>query len=585
MPHLQFKGKSAVETYHHTVPHHTLQFDKKLSVLDKGQSPALDGNLIIEGDNLLALKALLPTHAGKVKCIYIDPPYNTGEEQWVYNDKLTQPQFKEWIGQTVGKEGEDFCRHDKWCCMMYPRLQLLKELLREDGIIFISIDDIELSHLRMMMNEIFGEDNFIANVVWRKKISPDARQDIDPTHEYVMTFAKSSKTLATQGSFGITPLSEKRKASFKNPDNDLRGPWASVDMTGMSGRATKDQYFPVTLPSGRVVRPPSGRSWGLAQATFKQLLADNRIWFGKSGDGVPRTKQFLAENKGQNSASWWPEDQSGTTESATKLLAAILGKPGVFDFPKPLELISRLVSIINDPSAIVLDSFAGSGTTAHAVLNLNDIDNGSRKFILVQMPHDSKKDEKDKTNIAQKLTAVRVRRVIRGYKVSKKAKNGGDNVPGLGGTFTYTRLSEAPLFGDYRDLGDKLPGYDEIAAYVYYTETSTQWSGSDRRKNKAFDKKIGRIGEYPPEGPPEYPQEGPRAAPGNRRSYYLLYQPNAKLDAGLDAEFLKKVAAKDPNRELVVYCEKLWVHREHLRAWEREHGKRIRPMIVPFNLK
>ena len=146
MPVLQFKGKTAIECYHHTGPHHTLEFDGKLSVLGKGEKPGLDGNLIIEGDNLLALKALLPTHAGRIKCIYIDPPYNTGNEGWVYNDNLTQPQFKEWIGQTVGKEGEDATRHDKWCCMMYPRLQLLKDLLRDDGAIFISIDDNEIAH-------------------------------------------------------------------------------------------------------------------------------------------------------------------------------------------------------------------------------------------------------------------------------------------------------------------------------------------------------------------------------------------------------------------------------------------------------
>src|SRR5437867_236557 len=168
MPTLNFKGKSVIETYHHTVPHHTLEFDPKLSVLPKGEKPSLDGNLIIEGDNLLALKALLPTHAGRIKCIYIDPPYNTGNEDWVYNDNLTQPQFKEWIGKTVGKEGEDFTRHDKWCCMMYPRLELLKELLRDDGVIFVSIDDNEVHHLRALMDEIFGEENFYATIVWQR---------------------------------------------------------------------------------------------------------------------------------------------------------------------------------------------------------------------------------------------------------------------------------------------------------------------------------------------------------------------------------------------------------------------------------
>src|SRR6266436_3989192 len=176
MPVLQFKGKTAVENYHHTVPHHRLEFDEKLSLLPKGTKPSLDGNLIIEGDNLLALKALLPTHAGKVKCIYIDPPYNTGNEGWVYNDNLTQPQFKEWFGQTVGKEGEDACRHDKWCCMMYPRLQLLKELLRDDdGVILISVDDNEVQNLRPLLNEIFDESNFVEMFIWQKSYGGGAK--------------------------------------------------------------------------------------------------------------------------------------------------------------------------------------------------------------------------------------------------------------------------------------------------------------------------------------------------------------------------------------------------------------------------
>ncbi len=172
---LQFKGKTAIECYHHTVPHHTLEFDAKLSVLQKGEKPGIDGNLIIEGDNLIALKALLPTHAGRIKCIYIDPPYNTGDEGWVYNDNLTQPQFKEWIGQTVGKEGEDATRHDKWCCMMYPRLMLLKELLHDDGVIFVSIDDNELKDLWFLLQEIFGPDCFIACMIWKSRQYPDAR--------------------------------------------------------------------------------------------------------------------------------------------------------------------------------------------------------------------------------------------------------------------------------------------------------------------------------------------------------------------------------------------------------------------------
>src|SRR5438552_10959504 len=223
MPVLQFKGKTAIECYHHTVPHHLLDFDNKLSVLGKSEKPGLDGNLIIEGDNLLALKALLSTHAGRIKCIYIDPPYNTGNEDWVYNDNLTQPQFKEWIGKTVGKEGEDFTRHDKWCCMMYPRLQLLKDLLSENGAIFVSIGDDEVADLRMLMDEIFGENNFLASIIWRNSTGPKQSKDFSTSHDYILSFAKSK----SQWTRNLLPRTPEQEADYINPDNDSRGPWRS----------------------------------------------------------------------------------------------------------------------------------------------------------------------------------------------------------------------------------------------------------------------------------------------------------------------------------------------------------------------
>jgi adenine-specific DNA-methyltransferase len=408
------------------------------------------------------------------------------------------------------------------------------------------------------MNEVFGEENFVATIVWRKKFSPDARQDIDPTHDFVVVYAKSSRHLAEQDTFGIMPLSEKRKETFKNPDNDARGPWASVDMTGMTGRATKDQFFSITLPSGRDIAPPSGRSWGLAEATFEKLRADGRIWFGKDGDGVPRIKRYLSEATGQNSATWWSEEESGTTESARKTLLSIMDQPDAFDFPKPLELLARIVSLLNDPSAIVLDSFAGSGTTAHAIMDLNAKDGGNRRFILVQMAYDSKKNEEDKVNICQKVTVERVRRLMQGY---KRAGNGNrENVPGLGGSFTYARLGP-PLFGEYRDLGDKLPAFDELAKYIFYTETSQEFDA------KAMDAKTGRIGK------------------DRGTAYYLLYTPDAKESRSLDLAWLKQIAKSEECRKIVVYSEKLWVHRDDLAKWQKETKRTIRPMLVPFNLK
>ncbi len=282
--------------------------------------------------------------------------------------------------------------------------------------IFISIDDHEIDNLRKLGNEVFGEENFIATIVWRKKITPDARQDIDPTHDYVVAYARSASDLAAQETFGIMPLSEERKKSFKNPDNDPRGPWASVDMTGMTGRATKDQFFSVTLPSGRVIGPPPGRSWGLAPATFEKLRKDGRIWFGKDGDSVPRIKRYLSEAEGQNSATWWPDDQSGTTESARKALLSLIGTPDIFDFPKPVELLTRLTSLVNDPAAIVLDFFAGSGTTAQAVMELNAGDGGNRKFMLVQLPEPCEEGSAAYKAGLKTIAAIckeRVRRVIK----------------------------------------------------------------------------------------------------------------------------------------------------------------------------
>ena len=566
MPSLHFKGKSAVETYHHTVPHHTLQFVKKHSVLEKGQEPSLDGNLIIEGDNLLALKALLPTHAGKIKCVYIDPPYNTGNEGWVYNDNLTQPQFKEWIGQTVGKEGEDFCRHDKWCCMMYPRLQLLRELLSEDGSIWISIGDDEVHNLRHVLDEVFGENNFIATIIWRNSTGPKQSNFLSTSHEYVVCFAKD----ATKWQRNLLPRTEEQEAGYTNPDNDPRGPWRS------GGLDARNPYsrgrYAIKCPGGRVIDgPPGGSYWRLPEERLWELDADNRIWWGEDRNNVPRIKRFLSEvQEGIVPQTFWNYSDVGHTQEAKQEYLRILHDKDVFTTPKPVRLVDRILDIATVDGDLVLDSFAGSGTTGHAVLRHNATQGANRRFVLVQMPHDTKDHERSDINLCRDITAERVRRVSSGYKYEargSKGKSTKESVAGLGGSFTYARLSPKPLFGDYRDLGDQLPSYDDIAAYVFYTETSTEWKGSDRRQNKAFDKATRKIGEH------------------GGRSYYLLYEPNDRLDAGVDATFLKEVAAKDPNAHLVVYAEKVWVHRDQLRAWEHEHGKFIRPMLVPFNLK
>jgi len=565
MPTLHFKGKTAVENYHHTVPHHRLEFDAKLSVLGKGEKPNLEGNLIIEGDNLLALKALLPTHAGRVKCIYIDPPYNTGNEGWVYNDKLNQPQFKEWIGRTVGKEGEDACRHDKWCCMMYPRLSLLRELLREDGSIWISIDDNEVHNLRSLMDEIFGKENFIASVIWEKVYSPkSSAKYLSENHDYIVAYAKTKSVWNRR----LLPRTEEANARYENPDDDPRGPWKPSDLSARN-YYSKGKYA-IECPSGRMIDgPPEGRYWTVSEETLEELDNDNRIWWGRDGDGMPALKRFLSEVKDIVPETIWTYREVGHTQDAKKEVIRILGGTESPVTPKPVALIERILWIASEPGDIILDSFAGTGTTGHAAI-VSAHENGTpRRFILVQQEFDNKDDENSKYNICEKLTSERVRRAMSGYSYTRRAAKGKTSkqrVEGLGGTFSYARVGDV-LFSEYKDFGKALPAYEDVAKYVFYTETSHEFPGATKKQNPAWDKKVGRIGAH------------------GGRSYYLLYEPNEKVDRGLDRPFLRDVASKDPNRELVVYCEMLSVHADELRRFSREHGKRIRHMLVPFNLK
>ena len=560
MPVLQFKGKSVIETYHHVVPHHRLEFVPKLSVLPKGTRPSLDGNLIIEGDNLLALKALLPTHAGKVKCIYIDPPYNTGNEQWVYNDNLTQPQFKEWIGQTVGKEGEDACRHDKWCCMMYPRLALLKELLREDGIIFVSIDFTEVGNLRLIMDDVFGPENFLADIAWEKRYTRSNNAKLFYSlKDTLMVYRKSGDV-----QFLREDRTPKSDGNYRNPDNDPRGSWTTSSYVNP---ATKEQrpnlvYKIRNSRTGRLVDHET-HAWKYSKETHEQHVADNRLWWGEDGQAkYPRLKLFKGD-EGLVPIDVWHWQTSGTSDEGGTTLKEIFGS-AVFENPKPVRLIRRILQLATDPDNgdIVLDSCAGSGTTAHAVLEQNLEDNGNRRFLLIQQAYDTKDDEKAPRNIAEQITCERVRRVVSGY--ARQTDDGETTkVPGLGGSFSYVRLGDR-LFGEYRDLGEKLPAFDEIARYIFYTETSRD---CDPGK---FDPESGFIGST-------------KAAGGT--SYYLLYTPNHKEDREMSLETLKALAKKDKNRNWVIYCEKVWLHPDQLRKFELEHGRHVRAMLVPFNLK
>ncbi len=369
-------------------------------------------NIFIEGENLEVLKVLQKSYYNKVKMIYIDPPYNTGNDSFIYPDKFSESkdEYLRRIGDKdeagyLTKEGffrknsrENGQYHSNWLSMMYPRLFLARNLLRDDGVIFVSIDDNEVHNLRLMMNEIFGEENFVASVVWQKRTSPDARLRLGPAHDYLLVYCRAIEM--SGDAFRLLPLSEERQEAYGNPDNDPRGPWASRDMTGQVGHATPSQFYEITTPAGVKYSPPEGRCWAISKGTVQKLVSDNRIWFGKDGKTRPRLKLFLSESKGTPSWTWWANEEVGHNQEATKELNALMGMGEVFDNPKPTRLIKRILqlSTFNENSDIVLDFFAGSGTTAQAVMELNKEDGGNRKFILVQLPE--KTDEESEAHKA-----------------------------------------------------------------------------------------------------------------------------------------------------------------------------------------
>jgi adenine-specific DNA-methyltransferase len=561
MPVLQFKGKTAIESYHYTVPHHVVEFDARLSLLGNKQKPGLDGNLIIEGDNLLALKALLPTHAGRIKCAYLDPPYNTGDEGWVFNDNLTQPQFREWLGQTVGKEGDDATRHDKWCCMIYPRLALVKELLADDGVLLVSIDEHEVHNLRLLLFELFGAENCIETIVWQKSYGGGAKsKHFVHLHEYILCFAKDKTKI---GRLALPPDPNAVKY-YKYEDDRVatRGKYRTQPLWTNSMDDRKNLRYPIPY-KGEEVWPEKQWQWSEDRA-LEALEDDELVFVEGEGSVSVYYKQYRFDEDGvERGAKPYSIIEGIYTQQGTNELEQIFTGKAPFKFPKPSALIKHLLQIFTKDDDIVLDSFAGSGTTAHAVLALNSEDQAKRQFILVQMPNDSKRDEATGFNICRDVTIERVRRVISGYQWHKKAKKGKSrtiDVPGLGGTFSAARLGKS-LFTEYRDFGKTPPDFKELAKYIFYTETSRGFDPA------AVDETTGKIGEH------------------KGTSYYLLYTPDPKKDCALDMEWLAWVAAAEKNRRIVVYCEKIWVHRDDLARFEINARKTVRPMLVPLALK
>lgn len=347
---------------------------------------AQSGNIFITGDNLEAMRHLQNAYAGKVKMIYIDPPYNTGKE-FVYSDKFEFTDEK--LKAALGYSDEEIARlksiqgkssHSAWLTFMYPRLALAKKLLADDGVIFVSIDDNEQANLKLLMDDIFGEGNFVGNIIWERAFAPvNLKKHFSENHDYILCYSKLLNNLVCNG---IQRSDECDR--YKNPDNDPRGNWTSADMT--VGPVIPEKLYEITTPNGKTILPTSGRCWLFTKDRFQEMLADNRIWFGENGDNVPRVKKFLSEVKqGITPMTIWKYSEVGHSQDAAQKLKELFDGKDFFDYPKSIGLIKRCLELYTDKDSLILDFFAGSGTTAHAVMQLNAEDGGNRRWMLVQV--------------------------------------------------------------------------------------------------------------------------------------------------------------------------------------------------------
>lgn len=595
MPELYFKGKEFVYNHHLTVPFRPLVPDAKKSC---GDDPE---NLIIQGDNLHALKSLLPRYAGKVDLVFIDPPYNTGNEGWAYNDNVNSPLIKEWLnGNPVNSE--DMLRHDKWLCMMWPRLKLLHELLSERGSIWITLDDNEQHHARAILDEVFGEQNFVANIAWHARESVQNDTDISTNNlNHVIVYAKNRRktdrrlkeknaaTWFTLPSFVVRPLGID-EGRYSNSDNDPRGDWKADPFDAPNVRDNLD--YEIENPNtGVKYRPPAGRCWRTEEPKYKALLKDGRIVFGKTGEARPQLKVFAKEKEdfGEVETTWW--DGPATTTDGVKELDRII--PGHdFDNPKPSQLLQKIIHHACDRDALILDSFAGSGTTAHAVLAQNAKDSGNRKFILVECEA-----------YADTLTAERVRRVINGYEFSgtqreellrqkltfsqlKKANqlldqvalveqqnehrfdkikatvNDGELVvtgekavakkaEGLGGGFTYCTLGDKLELDDLL-TGKSLPSFEAFGGYLFHTATGQPLDAARMREADGY---LGESAQY---------------------HVWLVYRPELDYlksrDAALTLSLAEQIAATAKDKPHLVFAPARFVPQKKLLELGVEHA-------------
>lgn len=513
MPTLEWIGKSKVINHHQEVPFRVLE--RQYSYDEQGQHEEDNGseNMIIRGDNLEALKALLPRYEGRVKCIYIDPPYNTGNEGWVYNDNVNDPKIKKWLGEVVGKEGEDLTRHDKWLCMMYPRLKLLQKLLADDGVIFISIDEIEHRYLELVMDEIFGSANRIDTFVWQNNYGGGAKSNyVVHLHEYVLCFAKN---ISTVGKIELPPDDNILKYyKYKDEKFDTRGPYRLQPLATTSMDDRPNLRYPLFY-EGHEVWPAKQWFWSKERALEAQAN-DELVFSEKNGKWTVNYKQYLNSADGTQRKSKPYSIITGIyTQAGTKAIKEIMGSGKAFDFPKPPELIMYFIQMITGEDDIVLDSFAGSGTTAHAVLNMNKADGGYRKFILVEM-----------MDYADSITAERVKRVIRGYGEGKNA------VAGTGGNFSFYDLGE-PLLVD--DCLNEAVAPEKIREYIWFMETKQPYA--------------------PPSGGNPY-----YLGKHNSTGYYFYYEPQRVTV--LDYAFLSTITEKADGT--VIYADRCSIGEDKL---------------------
>jgi len=490
MPTLDWIGKKAVVNHHRDVPYRLIHCDGELSAGDPDA-----GNLLVQGDNLEALKALLPYYAGKVKCIYIDPPYNTGNEGWIYNDAVNSPEIRKWLGETVGKEAEDLSRHDKWLCMMYPRMRLLREFLSQDGVMFASIDSNEIANFEVLLKETFPRFTVISIPVVNNMKGRNDRDYISTCHEYLVLVAR--KSFVSSG----LPLTQQQRAQFKH--EDVEGYlFALRDLRKRGGADTRELrpqlWFPIYKdPDSQALSlearadwvpiwpmksdgtqgcwrwgktrvekyidtlhasyAKNNKKWNVSYRVYLDAEREDALFDDDpedfSEDFDDETEDPI-ERTTKPKSFWWGPELS--TDNAGKHLKEMFGGKKPFEYPKSVSLLKRILHMVGDKDALILDSFAGSGTTGHAVLDMNATDGGNRRFVLIEM------DQK----IGEDVTAVRLERAAEGY-----LKNGKKSEPvaGLGGGFRFCRLGE-PLFNEFGDICSGV-NFPDLAAHIFFSET------------------------------------------------------------------------------------------------------------------